>query len=295
MAPLGLGDVSRRSFLRASALAGGGVMLALATPRTCSPRDRRQPPVPHHRPGLRAAVVRHDRRRRPRHHQGQEPGDRAGHQDDAADADRRGARRRLGAGDGRAGEPRPGEVRRAARGRQHGDADQLGAAAPRRRRGPADAHRGGGRAWGVPAAECTTAHGEVRHAASNRTLGYGALAAAARDAAGCPTSRRSRSRQPSEYRIIGTADRRRRQPPHRHGTAALQHRLHAAGDALGRVREVPGVRRPRASRPTSTRFARCPACARSSWSKARRSCSACTAASRSSPTTGGPPSRRARS
>jgi isoquinoline 1-oxidoreductase beta subunit len=30
--------------------------------------------------------------------------------------------------------------------------------------------------WGVPAAECTTAAGQVKHAASNRSIGYGAVA-----------------------------------------------------------------------------------------------------------------------
>ncbi len=57
--------------------------------------------------------------------------------------------------------------------------------------------------WGVPAAECTTAHGEVRHAASNRKLGYGALSAglAAQPA---PSLETVALKQPSEYRIIGT-------------------------------------------------------------------------------------------
>jgi len=57
--------------------------------------------------------------------------------------------------------------------------------------------------WNVPASECTTAHGEVKHAASNRTLGYGALATAL-------TTRQAPSldavtmKKPSDYRIIGT-------------------------------------------------------------------------------------------
>ena len=94
--------------------------------------------------------------------------------------------------------------------------------------------------WGVPASECTTAHGEVRHAASNRTLGYGALASALTtqpvpDLETVPV--KAAVRVPHHRH----ADRRRRQPAHRDGPAALQHRLHAAGDALGGVREVSGL------------------------------------------------------
>ena len=57
--------------------------------------------------------------------------------------------------------------------------------------------------WGVPASECTTAHGQVRHAASSRTLGYGALAAALATQP-VPDLDTVPVKAPSEYRIIGT-------------------------------------------------------------------------------------------
>lgn len=57
-------------------------------------------------------------------------------------------------------------------------------------------------AWGVPASECTTALGRVRHAASSRAVGYGEIAA--RAAAMTPPDLSSlRLKNPSEYTIIG--------------------------------------------------------------------------------------------
>jgi isoquinoline 1-oxidoreductase beta subunit len=57
--------------------------------------------------------------------------------------------------------------------------------------------------WGVPASECATAHGEVRHAASRRTLGYGALASAL-TAQPVPDLDTVPLKAAAEYRIIGT-------------------------------------------------------------------------------------------
>jgi isoquinoline 1-oxidoreductase subunit beta len=58
--------------------------------------------------------------------------------------------------------------------------------------------------WGVSAAECATAHGEVLHAASKRRAGYGALAAALTTRP-VPDLDTVPLKAPSEYRIIGTA------------------------------------------------------------------------------------------
>jgi isoquinoline 1-oxidoreductase beta subunit len=54
--------------------------------------------------------------------------------------------------------------------------------------------------WNVEAADCEARDGVVRHAASNRQLGYGALAAAAARLA-APAD--ARLRQPGEFRLIG--------------------------------------------------------------------------------------------
>ena len=57
--------------------------------------------------------------------------------------------------------------------------------------------------WNVPASECQTAHGEVRHAASNRALGYGALASAVAMLP-APDLATVAFKAPADYRIIGT-------------------------------------------------------------------------------------------
>ena len=54
--------------------------------------------------------------------------------------------------------------------------------------------------WGVPASECMARDSAVRHAASNRSLRYGELAA---DAAKLPVPKDVPLKQPAEWRIIG--------------------------------------------------------------------------------------------
>ena len=119
------------TFLRVTALAGGGMMIAivLRPSSTCLRRRCRRKPAPTSRRTRSSAS-----RRTARHHHRQEPRGRPGHQDVAADAHRRGARRRLEERAARAGRSRSSEVRAAERRRQHRHADQLGAAAPRRAR-----------------------------------------------------------------------------------------------------------------------------------------------------------------
>ena len=57
--------------------------------------------------------------------------------------------------------------------------------------------------WGVPAAECATSKGVVHHAKSGRSLGYGALAAAAA-ALPPPDLESVKLKEPEQFTIIGT-------------------------------------------------------------------------------------------
>ncbi|MEW6689005.1 MAG: molybdopterin cofactor-binding domain-containing protein, partial [Pseudomonadota bacterium] len=54
--------------------------------------------------------------------------------------------------------------------------------------------------WGVAPADCRTEAGAVRHAASGRRLGYGALAA---EAAALPPPSRPKPKDPRQFRLLG--------------------------------------------------------------------------------------------
>jgi isoquinoline 1-oxidoreductase subunit beta len=56
--------------------------------------------------------------------------------------------------------------------------------------------------WSVPEAECSTSAGRVRHGTSNRSLGYGELAAKAA-ALTPPDPTKVRLKDPKDYKIIG--------------------------------------------------------------------------------------------
>ncbi|HTV51746.1 MAG TPA: molybdopterin cofactor-binding domain-containing protein [Steroidobacteraceae bacterium] len=60
------------------------------------------------------------------------------------------------------------------------------------------------RSWGVPAEQCDTVPGKVRHTATGRTLTYGALAARAATVKP-PDPRTVKVKDPKDFRIIGTS------------------------------------------------------------------------------------------
>ena len=289
---------SRRIFLKASAAAGGGLLLHAILPAAA--RAAMADGARRSGPGRAAQRLHPHRARRHRHDHVEEPGDRPRHQDDAADGDRRGARRRLEERAHRAGAARCRQVRPAVRRRQHGDAAELRAAAPGRRGGPADAGRGrraelGRLAVGVSGTESgvVSSPAERPFARLWRAGGQGRGPAGARPC--------RRDAQGSEgLQDHRPAYSRRRQSEDRHRAAAVRHRCHRARHALRRVPEMPGVRRHGDERQCR--------CAEGAAGRARRlhragergqperrSARGCTTASPSSPRAGGRPTRRARS
>ena len=153
--------------------------------------------------------------------------------------------------------------------RQHGDAEQLdadaaGRARPRDRcwsRRGADVERARGRVHRPRRAGCM--HARVEPVARLRRAGR-----EGRERCRRPISRRVKLKDPQGLQDHRQADARRRQREDRHRQAALRHRRHAAGHAVRRVREVPGVRRQGGRAPISTRSRRCPACGTRSSSRA---------------------------
>ena len=70
--------------------------------------------------------------------------------------------------------------------------------------------------WNVDPASCRAQSGEVRHQASGRSLGYGALAA---DAARMPVPENVTLKQPADFKLIGTPAKRLDTPAKINGTA----------------------------------------------------------------------------
>ena len=97
--------------------------------------------------------------------------------------------------------------------------------------------------WGVPVAEVTAKNHAVVHAATKRTLGYGALAAAAA-ALPVPARETLKLKDPAPFRYIGKDKcRAHRQPRHHDRQGDLRHRRRAPRHALRRRRAPAGLRR----------------------------------------------------
>ena len=284
-APLRAIKLDRRSFLKLTGMAGGGLVLAFCSVgRAAKPRA---PPAGDFAPN---AFLRISRKgsiliysKGPEIGQGIKTAFPLiiAEELDAKWSDVRG---RAGAGESR--RVRPAERRRLAL-----DSRQLGPAAhaPAPWRAPCWWPRPR-RSWKVPVEECSTRDSAVWH--GKRKLGYGALAA---KAAALPVpdaaTRQTQGAQglPAARQVVH----RRRQPQGRHRRAAVRHRPATAGHEDSRCTSNARPWAARCAARISTRSRRCPACATPSSSKATarppRSCRA----SRSSPIPPGPHSKRA--
>ena len=224
---------SAASSCKVTALAGGGILLSADLGMAEASRDAWAfMPNPFIRIG--ADGVGHADR--------EEPRVRPGHQEHAADADRRRARRRLEAGQVRAGRRGRGALRRAGRRRQHGDAAELGTDAPGRR-GGTRAHAARGRR--DLGRGCRPVQHRFRRRDSHRERAPPDLRPAGGASRDGPRAR-PQDRQAQGRKGLSRdwpVDARARRPEDRHRPAALRHRRQGPGHALRRVREVPGLRR----------------------------------------------------
>ena len=96
--------------------------------------------------------------------------------------------------------------------------------------------------WNVPPSECSAEAGVVHHQKSGRSLGYGELASKAA-LLPAPDLADVKLKDPKTFKIIGHWTARRRQRQDRHRKAAVRHRCRRARHALRGLREMPGLRR----------------------------------------------------
>lgn len=92
--------------------------------------------------------------------------------------------------------------------------------------------------WGVPVEECQAANSRVNHAASRRSLGFGELAA---EAARQPVPAAPRLKEPRDFRLIGTATRRKDTPAKIDGSAIFGLDVRLPGMLHAALRRSPTV------------------------------------------------------
>ena len=239
-------NTSRRFFLLASAAGGGLLLSGCMTPADTTDgaptlaADAGQA----RRPGRRHEQLRRHLAGRHDPHHGEEPGDRSGHQDDAAHADRRRTRRRLVASvvieQGDADATRYGM--QIAGGSfatpMHWDNHRQTGAAARAMLLQAAAAR-----LSVSVDELTTEPSMVVHTATGKKIAYGDLVADAAKLTAPDLQDACKLKDPKDYRIIGKSMRNWDSPAHRPRRADLRHRRQGRWHEVRLLRKGRRVRR----------------------------------------------------